>query len=233
MDADFIFNTKSIVSNIQRLDPKYLDLNIYVEFDVLNNTYKVSKIVDMIEVICKRFGFSVYNEYFEDVSPFKRSLLINAFELVKVGYKKKYEEEFMNYSRLDKESLASIYSFLEIKDQIQNLDGYDFLNYVFFKENESRRVYVGVDMDLKKPFVIPPCVKLVRIDTGTSRIIVSYEDLKKKIDKYLGLVDARLYDVLMVDEKSFKKARKIILKTKFDEVKVALKEVPFAQVLDL
>ena len=233
MDADFIFNTKSIVSNIQRLDPKYLDLNIYVEFDVLNNTYKVSKIVDMIEVICKRFGFSVYNEYFEDVSPFKRSLLINAFELVKVGYKKKYEEEFMNYSRLDKESLASIYSFLEIKDQIQNLDGYDFLNYVFFKKNESRRVYVGVDMDLKKPFVIPPCVKLVRIDTGTSRIIVSYEDLKKKIDKYLGLVDARLYDVLMVDEKSFKKARKIILKTKFDEVKVALKEVPFAQVLDL
>lgn len=233
MDADFIFNTKSIVSNIQRLDPKYLDLNIYVEFDVLNNTYKVSKIVDMIEVICKRFGFSVYNEYFEDVSPFKRSLLINAFELVKVGYKKKYEEEFMNYSRLDKESLASIYSFLEIKDQIQNLDGYDFLNYVFFKENESRRVYVGVDMDLKKPFVIPPYVKLVRIDTGTSRIIVSYEDLKKKIDKYLGLVDARLYDVLMVDEKSFKKARKIILKTKFDEVKVALKEVPFAQVLDL
>lgn len=233
MDADFIFNTKSIVSNIQRLDPKYLDLNIYVEFDVLNNTYKVSKIVDMIEVICKRFGFSVYNEYFEDVSPFKRSLLINAFELVKVGYKKKYEEEFMNYSRLDKESLASIYSFLEIKDQIQNLDGYDFLNYVFFKENESRRVYVGVDMDLKKPFVIPPCVKLVRIDTGASRIIVSYEDLKKKIDKYLGLVDARLYDVLMVDEKSFKKARKIILKTKFDEVKVALKEVPFAQVLDL
>lgn len=233
MDADFIFNTKSIVSNIQRLDPKYLDLNIYVEFDVLNNTYKVSKIVDMIEVICKRFGFSVYNEYFEDVSPFKRSLLINAFELVKVGYKKKYEEEFMNYSRLDKESLASIYSFLEIKDQIQNLDGYDFLNYVFFKENESRRVYVGVDMDLKKPFVIPPCVKFVRIDTGTSRIIVSYEDLKKKIDKYLGLVDARLYDVLMVDEKSFKKARKIILKTKFDEVKVALKEVPFAQVLDL
>lgn len=182
MDADFIFNTKSIVSNIQRLDPKYLDLNIYVEFDVLNNTYKVSKIVDMIEVICKRFDFSVYNEYFEDVSPFKRSLLINAFELVKVGYKKKYEEEFMNYSRLDKESLASIYSFLEIKDQIQNLDGYDFLNYVFFKENESRRVYVGVDMDLKKPFVIPPCVKLVRIDTGTSRIIVSYEDLKKKID---------------------------------------------------
>lgn len=57
MDADFIFNTKSIVSNIQRLDPKYLDLNIYVEFDVLNNTYKVSKIVDMIEVICKDLVF--------------------------------------------------------------------------------------------------------------------------------------------------------------------------------
>ena len=233
MDADFIFNTKSIVPNIQRLDPKYLDLNIYVEFDVLNNTYKVSKIVDIIEVICKRFGFSVYNEYFEDVSPFKRSLLINAFELVKVGYKKKYEEEFMNYSRLDKESLTSIYSFLEVREQIQNVDGYDFLNYVFLKENESRRVYVGVDLDLKSPFIIPPCVKLVRIDTGERRIIIAYEDLKKKIAKYLGLVDARLYDVLMVDEKYFKKARKIILKSKFDEVKVALKEVPFAQVLDL
>lgn len=233
MDAEFIFNTKSIVPNIHKLDPKYLDLNVYVEFDVLNNTYKVSKIIDIIEVICKRFGFCVYNEYFEDVSLYKRSMLLNAFELVKVGYKKKYEEEFMNYSRLDKDSLTSIYSFLEIKEHIQNIDGYTFLDYVFLKENESRRVYVACDLDLKNPFIIPPCVKLIRLHLDDEVMIISYEELKHKISKFLNLVDARLYDVLMCDEKYFKKVKKIITKAKFDEVKVELKEVPFAQVLDL
>ncbi len=233
MDADFIINTKSIVPSIQRLDPKYLDLNIYVEFDVLNNSYKVSKIVDIVDVICKRFGFSVYNEYFEDVSPFKRSLLMNAFELVKSGYKKKYEEEFMNYSRLDKNSLYYIYSFLELKGQIENIENYNILEYSFLKEPESRKVYIAIDLDLTKPFIIPPCAQLVRLNNGERDIIISYQDLKKKIGKYLSMVDARLFDGLMVDERAFRKVKKIILKSKFDETKVVLKEVPFSQVLDL
>ena len=92
-----------------------------------------------------------------------------------------------------------------------------------------------------KTFTIVEKIKYLVNEIGIKQeeiLVISFtnksvNDLKKKIDKYLGLVDARLYDVLMVDEKSFKKARKIILKTKFDEVKVALKEVPFAQVLDL
>ncbi len=233
MDADFVLGTKSIVPGIQKLDPRYLDLNIYVEFEVLNNSYKVSRIVDIVDVICKRFGFCVYNEFFEDVSPFKRSLLMNAFELVKGGYKKKYEEEFMNYSRLDKNSLYYIYSFLEIKDQIENIEEYQILDYVFLKEPESRKAYVAVDLDLSKPFIIPPCAQLVRLNNGEKNIIISFQDLKKKIGKYLSMVDARIFDGLMVEEKQFKKVKKIILKTKFDETKVVLNEVPFSQVLDL
>lgn len=233
MDASFILNTKSIVPNIQRLNPAFLDLNIYVEFDILNNTYKVCKIIDMIEVICKRFNFSVYNEYFEDVSQFKRQLLVNTFELVKLGYKKKYEEEFMAYSKLNKESLDYIYSFLEIKDQIQNIENYQILNYVFLREKETRSVYIGIDLDITKPFVIPPCAQLVRLTLNDEVRIVSYQELKKKISKYLTMVDARIFDTLMVEEKNFRKVKKIISKLKLDEVKVELKEVPFAQVLDL
>ncbi len=233
MDADFVLGTKSIVPGIQMIDPRFLDLNVYVEFEVLNNSYKVSRIVDIVDVICKRFGFCVYNEFFEDVSPFKRSLLMNAFELVKGGYKKKYEEEFMNYSRLDKNSLYYIYSFLEIKDQIENIEEYQILDYVFLKEPESRKAYVAVDLDLSKPFIIPPCAQLVRLNNGEKNIIISFQDLKKKIGKYLSMVDARIFDGLMVEEKQFKKVKKIILKTKFDETKVVLNEVPFSQVLDL
>lgn len=233
MDAEFILNTKSIVPNIQKLNPKYVDLNIYVEFDVLNNTYKVNKIIDMIEVICRRFDFFVYNEYFEDVLSFKRQTMIRVFELVKNGYKKKYEEKFMSYSRLDKESLDQIYSFLEVKSQIDNIEDYNVLNYCFLRENETRKVYVGMDLDLSRPFILPPCVQLVRFQNEGEVSVISAAEFKKKIQKFMGLVDARLYDVYMVEEKYFKKVKKIILKTKFDKVKVELKEVPFTLVLDL
>ena len=233
MDAQFVLNTKSIVPDIQRLNPKYLDLNIYVEFDVLNNTYKVNKIVDLIENICKRFDFCVYNEYFEDVQPFKRALLIKAFELVKNGYKRKYEEEFLNYSRLDKERLDGVYEFLELKDNFEGLEEYNILHYCFLRLKESRNVYVTFDLDLSQPFIMPPHAQLVRICTENGVSIISYEDLKKKIYKYLKLVDAKLYDVFMVEAKHFKKVKKIILKSKFDTVKVNLKEVEFNSVLDI
>lgn len=233
MDATFILNTKSIVPNIQRLNPAYLDLNLYVEFDVVNNTYKVGKIVDMIEVICRRFNFCVYNEYFEDVLPFKRSLLLGAFDLVKKAYKKKYEEEFMNYSKLPSQSLESIYRFLEIKDELVDVDDYQILDYLFLREKDSRRAYVGADLKLEKPFIIPPSVQLVRIKDGNEFKLVSLQDLKRKIQKYLTLVDSRLIDVYMVEARHFKAVKKIVSKLKLDEVKVPLKEVPFDSVLDL
>ncbi len=233
MNASFVLNTKSIVPNIQRLNPAYLDLNIYVEFDVVNNTYKVSKIIDMIEVICRRFNFLVYNECFEDVLPFKRSLLTGAFELVKQAYKKKYEEEFMNYSKLSKQCLESIYAFLEVKDQLTNIDNYQILDYVFLRERETRLAYVAVTLDLSKPFIIPPSVQLVKIVTEDTERIVSLQDLKRKIGKYLSLVDSRLIDVYMVEERYFKAVKKTIAKLKLDEVKVPLREVPFKSVLDL
>lgn len=233
MHAEFVFNTKSITPDIQRLNPAFLDLNIYVEFDVLNNTYKVSKIIDMVEVICHRFGFAVYNEYFEDVSAFKRSLLTKTFELVKDGYKKKFEEEFMNYAKLSKQTLDDIYTFLELKEHIHGLENYLIPKYVFLREPSTRSAYVAIDLPLDKPFIIPPCVQLIRMETEDGIRIVSASDLKKKISKYLTLVDARIDDLHMVPEKYFKKIKRIISKLRLDAVKVEIKEVPFNLVYDL
>lgn len=233
MSAQFVFSNKSIVPDIQRVSPCFLDMNIYVEFDVLNNNFKVSKIIDIIDVICRKFDFLVYNEYFEDVMPFKRQLLIKAFEMVKLAYKKKYEEEFIQYSRIDKERLESVYEFLEAKDNLEVSEMYNILHYCFLKTNDSRNVFVGIDLDLSQPFILPPSAQLVRIPTDDGCAIISYQDFKKKIAKYLGLVNARLPEVFRVEEKYFKKVKKVILKTKFDTVKVPLYEVNFNNVLDV
>ncbi len=234
-NALFVLNTKSVIERIERLDPKYLDLNIYVEFEVLNNTYKVEKIIDMVEIICRRFGFAVYNEYFENVTPFKRNVLIRAFEVVKDAYKKKYEEEFLTYSRLSKDTLKSIYSFLEIKEQLDDLNDYKILDYIFLKEKDTRSAYVCIDATVDGPFIIPPAAKLVKIKAKNDRgyIYISYQDFFKKISKYLTLVDSRLYDVFMVDEKNYKKVKKIITKTKFDEVVVYLEKIELSNVMDI
>lgn len=232
-DATFVLGNKSIVQDLHKLNPKYLDLNIYVEFEVLNNTFKVNRLIDIIEVMCKRFDFVVYNEYFEDVSQFKRSMLIKAFDMVKEGYKKKYEEEFVNYSKLDKESLEQIYLFLEIKDQIDNVEGYEILPYTFLKEKSSRKVYVCINILEDGPFIIPPCAQLVHFRNINGEKTISYKDFNKKVSKYMTIVDSRLYDVMMVPDKNIRKVRKILNKTKFDTIKVEMESIPFNKVLDL
>jgi hypothetical protein len=232
-NALLVINNKSIVPNIDRLDPKYLDLKIYCEFDVLTNTYLVDRFIDMIEVICKRFDFCVYNEYFEGVSQFKRSLMIHAFEVVKQGYKNKYEEEFVNYSRLDKKSLNKIYAFEEIKQSLNEEDEGKILPYVYFKEKGSRNVYVGLLIDSDAPFILPPCAELIKLKRDDDYIIISYQDFYKKVSKYLEIVDSNLYDVLKVKEKNMRKVRKLLIKTKFDFVKVPMEEVDFNKILDL
>ncbi|MCR5786439.1 MAG: hypothetical protein K6G28_01900 [Acholeplasmatales bacterium] len=234
LDATFVFNNKSIIERIERLNPKYLDLNIYVEIPVLTNTYKVNRIIDIIQEICFRFDFAVYNEYFEDVSKFDRSLLVSVFNLVKKAYKKRYEDEFVAYSKINPDLLDNIYAFLDNKAQIETETDLKALNYVFLRENDTRNAYTCLDLTFDQGFLIPPACKLARYIKDGKYVVISYEELIKKIGKYCkNVTNLSSLNVLAVEDKYVRKINKVLTKTNFDKVIVPLSEVELDQILDL
>ena len=233
-DATFVMSNRSIIDRIERLNPKYLDVNLYVEFDVLSSTYKVNRLVDSIKELCEKFDFAVYNEYFEDVSKFDRSLLINDFNLVKNAYKKKYDDDFVNIKRLSQDSLEKVYGYLENKDQIENDYKAKSLEYEFLGEEATRNAYVCLNLDLSNGTIIPPGCKLVKIQSEDGYFITSFDEVYKKIGKFFESVTSTLpFNVLIVKEKYIRKINKILTKTNFNKVMVPLNGIELSKILDL
>ena len=64
-EARFIMTSISCVPRLERLDPKYYDVDFYLEFDVLLSSYGVEILLDIVQEICQQFDFKVYCESFQ------------------------------------------------------------------------------------------------------------------------------------------------------------------------
>ncbi len=238
--ATFVISDKSILksANLVSIDPKYLDLNIYVEFNLLLANYKIELVVDIIENLCKRFKFCVYNEVFEDVLPFRRMLLLKAFEKVKEAYKSKYEDEIAEYNKLEPMVLNSVYKYLENKSSLKNIFKEDKivpLDYIFYKKLGSRRAYVGVKWDGYTPFIIPSNVDLLVIYENGNNRFIHYKEFEAKIIKVLKPVESDLFGLCYITYKDMKKVRKELVKGKFSAINqnVELIQIDLKQILDI
>lgn len=233
-DAEIILGEKSVVPNLHNLSPNFLDLNIRLEVKLLMPSYKLDKILDVIEVMCKRYSFLVYNETFEDVRPFKRSTMIKAYELIKQAYKEKNEEEFMGYHKLERSVLDQVYLYIENRDLlIEDSKNFHALNYRFYKKPGSRSAFVAVEWDGNGPFIMPSNASLFIYKDENETKVIAFKELFSKIGKYLNMIDTSIYGIYESNPKEIKKIKKILTKSKFTKLQVELLEVKLESILDL
>ena len=57
LEASFHLTKVSKVPDIHRLDPKFLDLDIYLSIDPMMPLYKVGVILDLVSDLCQKFDF--------------------------------------------------------------------------------------------------------------------------------------------------------------------------------
>lgn len=232
--CDFVIASKSSVPNIERLDPKYVEVNLKVEFQVLLPTYDVDLILNMVEDICKMFNFYVYNEVFEDVSPFKRSLMLKAYDIVKLAYKNKYPMEIASYFRLDKDSLNKVYDYTQQRSIIVDLlktDNVCVPTIAYFAVDGKRKVYTAIEINSNEPFVFPIFVDIVHVlDTN---MYISSEELYEHTKKCFHSIESSLNGLYYTTSKEMKKITKVLHKTNFSPLILELKKVEFNKVLDI
>ncbi|MDE6945836.1 MAG: hypothetical protein K2P14_01495 [Anaeroplasmataceae bacterium] len=234
-DAHFILSSKSAIPHLERLNPKYFDVNFRVEFDITLPTYFVELILDIAEEIAKMFKFSVYNESYEDVVTFRKNTLAKTFTIWKNAYKNKNEEDIAKFSRIDSSSLSQIYNYILRKPKLEVLldkSKVQISDYFFMRTDKSRIAYVCMSWDGNAPFIIPPGIDVLYFSDPKNPKYVAMSELVIKADKLLKTIDG-YGTIRMVDIKSVGKLKKIISKTKFAPLTAELREVKLTEILDI
>lgn len=235
LKAQFIIGDKSVINSTQ-ISPQYLDVNIRVEIELLYPSYKLNKILNIVETMCKRYNLMVYNETFSDALPFKRQTCVKAYQMIKQAYKNKHEDEFMDYSKMDATTLEHVYQYIEQKNHLREMyrdDNAEPVEFEFYRKPASRNAFVAAKWDGLNPFIIPADAQLFIYDDGIIRKVISFSLLMKNIGKFLEVIDSGLFTIYMLNPKSVKKVRKNITKGKYPEPQIALKEIELKDILDI
>ena len=88
--AEFILTNKSVVRDLHRLNPRFLDVNMRVEIPVMTTSFAANFIFEIVKKLCEEFDFYVYNEHFKDVIELRMPTVIRSFEMTKEAFKEKY-----------------------------------------------------------------------------------------------------------------------------------------------
>lgn len=233
--AKFILGTKSIVPNIDKLNPSFYDVCIRLELPLLLPTFKAEQIFKVCGDFTQRFNFFVYNELYEDVSPYRINMMVQAYNKIKQAYKMKYEEEFMQYYKAQPNILSCMYDYILHKESIvakyknERLTG---LDYVFLAEKGDRNIKLGVYYDGFTPFIMPPYVDYIIHCERDIRYIDS-DEFFAKCGKIIKMADTNVFGVSYITLKDMKKIRKVLKKTKFSFIPNTFEQIEETKILDL
>ena len=235
-EAKFVMSEIAVVPDADQINPKYLDVDFYVSFSVLLSNYAIELVLDMVEEICKRFQFFVYNQAFQyTVMPFRRPIMVKAFTSWKKAFASKYPEKVATFNFLDSQTLSQVYNYLLKRKRIEltlDKEKINVTNYIFLRTESSRSAYVAIKWDGKQSFILPPCVDLLMVDDGKGVKKYPMLEILKHTDKLFKPIDG-YGDIMLLEAKYVKKFLKIITKEKYPPLAHEVKPTMLEQILDV
>ena len=235
-EARFIISDKSVVPHLERLNSRYFDVNVYVEFDVLSPNYAVEMLLDIVQEIATKFDFKIYVESFiYDVKPFRRAEIIKNFNSWKRAYADKHPEELSKYNKLDSQAISLVYGYLQKKKRLEitfDTTKVQISDYIFLHTDKSRSAFVAIKWDGEKQFILPPAVDLLMLDDGKVNRYISMSEIMMKAEKMFKPIDG-YGSIQILDSRSIKKLHKLLVKERFSPPYVELKVMPLENIKDI
>lgn len=235
LEASFHLTKVSKVPDIHRLDPKFLDLDIYLSIDPMMPLYKVSVILDLVSDLCQKFDFFTYNILFENVTSFRKDLIMKSYEMLRDAYRTKFPMEYTSLHYVPKEKANDIFEYLferkdlEIYCHSENL--YFPIPY-FIKSQNTGQIYSAVELVEDKLFVFPPKTDIVFYKSGEKIHIIYFDELMSVIDKYCYDLPGFIHNTKVLDKTGMKRIKKIIHKTKFTEINETFSNIELESIID-
>lgn len=231
----FYLTPKSQVPNIQRISPKYLEVNFHLELPILSPTYFVKSVIQLVKKICDKFNFYVLSEMFSDVLEFNQERILKVFQMVKKAYLEKYPEYEEKYFWVKEEKLSHI---LRYTDEIKVLqDYYNDLDTIvpkyYFIKDEEDKAYFAIEWKEMTQTVIPPHTDYILFhQTDGVLKVIDYQEYLTKNQKYLLDVPGFLQGTKVVPKKYLKKLSKSAKKGKWIPVAKSFAKYHLHELLD-
>ena len=234
-EAFFVMSDRNVIPHLDRISAKYFDVHFYVHFDVLLSNYAVELILDIVEDITSRFRFLTYNQTFPDVIPFRRPMMIKAFDSWKKAYAARNPEVVSKYSYLDPLSYSSVLNYMQKQKRLElTLEDQKVTvsKYCFYKAEKSRTAFIAIKWDGISPFVLPPAVDILVLEDSKTTKFVAISELMLKTKKMFTIIDG-YGDISVLDSSNTKKLYKVLTKEKFSPLSVKLEELELNNILDI
>lgn len=235
LSASFHLTKVSKVPDIYRLDPKYLDLDIYFSIDPMMPIYKVGIILDLVSDLCQKFNFYVYNVLFENVMPFRKDLVLKSYELMRTAYKEKYPMEYTSMNYIPKEKSNDIFKYLYERKDLETYyhsDNLYFPTPYFIRDNSTGQIYLACDLIDDKLFVFPPQTDLLFYKQDDRLKIIYLDELVSVIEKYTYDLPGFIHNTKVLDKNGVKKIKKIISKSAFSEINTEFSHIDLETIID-
>lgn len=217
----FFITPRSQVPNIQRVSPKYLDVNFHLQLPILSPNYFVKQIINLVKKICDHFNFYVLSEMFNDVLEFNAERILRVFQMVKKAYLEKYPENEDKFYFLKEEKLSGILRYTDEKDALQTY--YDDLNTIvpkyYFLKDENNNPYLATEWKEHTMTVFPPFIDYILFhQTDGVLKVIDFSEFKLKLDKHLLDVPGFLQGTKVISKKTTKLLNKQARKYKWSPV---------------
>ena len=235
LKAKFIISKSSKVPDVYRLNPKYLDLDIRLELDLLLPTFKVNILLDIVNELCQRFNFVIYNQLFEDVSPYRKDLVIQSYEISRNEYKQKNPLEYNVLNYIAKDKLTDSFKYLFEREELikyYESEGLYFPDVQFLKSNTNGKVYLACHFVEDKTYVFPPNIDLIFANKGGMVKPLYADEVLSAFERHSYELPGFGRNTRVLNKAGVKKAKKIINRIAFTEVCDTFNEVNKDSIID-
>lgn len=207
----YLITKKSRVNNIYKLNPKFLNVNFYLELPVLIPSFLVKEILTITQKICKLFDLEIYNDSFNDVQPFNLADVVVLFEdsrrqtiedygmQDKLPFPKDKLDEVCRYQR----SVGSLREYYHNEVEVNVVEP--------IIDKITNEYGISTTWTVGSPMVFPPHLSYVYIkDEQNLPFLVRSADFFSIVGKYLIEIVNFLPDMYILKAKQAKAARKTL-----------------------
>lgn len=233
-EAKFVITPKSTVPDIYRLDPRYLDLNFQLSFQLITPYYVADHIFEIVKKLVTLFDFYVYNEMFENVLPFKIEVTMKAFEMLKEAYIKKNPIFLSDYYRIGRNKSNAVFRYLD--DQGELLNYYKELNTyvpnIHVLLTNKKEYKLAIEWKENTLTVFPPYIDYIFYNRNNEIEVIDFEEFFTKTEKYLSDVPGFIKETKVINRKQGKKINRIMRKAKFSKIHFQYEKQNLKRLLD-
>jgi len=233
--AIFYLLPKSVVPNIQRVSPQYLDINFHLEVPILSPSYFMKAMIQIVKHLCDDFKLFVLSEMFNDALEFNENSIFKVFLMVKKAWIEKYPDQKEKYYFIREDKMNAILRYTDELEALQEY--YEDLNTVvpkyYFIKDEQQNPYTAIEWEELTITVFPPYLDYILFHQKDGILkVIDYKEFLAKHERILLDVPGFLPGTKVMTKKTLKKLSKSARKDKFNPVSKQFSKYHLHQLMD-